>query len=70
MARFGEDETGEVEVNGRPLECVVCRHHRFLHRRGMLNTPGLTFLNLDWANRTADLYICDACGYIHWFLEG
>lgn len=29
--------------------------------------PELLF-NFDWANATATCYVCDGCGYIHWFL--
>jgi hypothetical protein len=32
------------------------------------NTAGLTFLNLDWANRSAATLTCTACGRIEWFL--
>jgi len=35
----------------------------------MLNTVGLTFLELDWANRSGSLLICVKCGHIEWFLE-
>ena len=33
-----------------------------------LNTAVATFFNFDWANKTAQCYVCDGCGYIHWFL--
>jgi len=35
----------------------------------MLNTVGLTFLELDWANRSGSLLICVKCSHIEWFLE-
>jgi hypothetical protein len=28
----------------------------------------MTFLNLDWANRTAATLTCTSCGRIEWFL--
>jgi hypothetical protein len=28
----------------------------------------MTFLNLDWANRSAATLTCTACGRIEWFL--
>jgi hypothetical protein len=37
-------------------------------REALLNTPGMTFLKLDWANATAQCRVCADCGYIHWFL--
>ncbi len=55
-------------VNGNPLACLVCGHDMFTERPAQLNTRGLTFLNLDWANKSARCLVCDACGYIHWFL--
>lgn len=63
-------ELKKIEVGGRPLKCVVCRHDEFTEREALLNTAGLSFLGLDWANRTATCFICDSCGYIHWFLLG
>jgi len=35
----------------------------------LLNTRGISFLGLDWANKVADNYVCDRCGYVHWFLQ-
>ena len=31
-------------------------------------TAGLTFFNLDWANRSAATLTCTSCGRIEWFL--
>ena len=36
--------------------------------RPQLNTAVATFFNFDWANKTASCFVCDGCGYIHWFL--
>lgn len=47
--------------------CVHCKHPAFIHERKLLNTAGMTFLKLDFANKEADVLICDRCGYIHWF---
>jgi len=48
--------------------CPICGADRFTQGRSLLNTRGLTFLRLDWANREADNYICASCGHILWFL--
>jgi predicted nucleic-acid-binding Zn-ribbon protein len=56
------------EVQGRPLKCQLCNHHEFLRREGQLNTRAASFFNLDWANTSAICFVCDNCGYIHWFL--
>ncbi len=56
--------------SGKELTCLVCGGNRFYIREALLNTPGMTFLNLDWANATAQCKVCADCGYIHWFLAG
>ncbi len=58
-----------VTVNGGPLRCQVCGYGEFRHRRAQLNTATATFFNFDWANPSADCFICDDCGYVHWFLN-
>ncbi len=58
-----------IVVQGKKLVCPVCDHKYFYTRKSMLNTRGLTFLNLDWANKSATNYICGHCGYIFWFLN-
>jgi len=56
-------------VKGHQLECQVCKNDTFWERETLMNTPGLTFFGLEWANKRAQNYICDNCGYVHWFLE-
>jgi len=55
------------EVSGIRVVCPHCRHEQFEHRSILLNTPGMTFFGLDWANRTAAILICTTCGQIQWF---
>jgi len=62
-------EGKEYDVKGYKLNCPVCGNKNFLTRTSLLNTRGLTFLKWDWANRSADNYICDKCGYIMWFVQ-
>jgi predicted nucleic-acid-binding Zn-ribbon protein len=54
--------------DGDELKCVVCGHNEFLTRSAQLNTAGMSFLGLDWANESAVCNVCDRCGYIHWFV--
>ena len=68
MGLFGENEPVQVEIQGRPLRCEICGHNNFWHREAQLNTAVATFFNFDWANASATCYVCDGCGYIHWFL--
>ena len=68
MGLFGEKKPMQVEIQGKPLRCEICGHDSFWHREAQLNTAVATFFNFDWANASAICYVCDGCGYIHWFL--
>ena len=69
MALFKNKTAERVRLAGLDLHCEICKHDRFWHREAQLNTAVATFFNFDWANPTADCYVCDGCGYIHWFLQ-
>jgi predicted nucleic-acid-binding Zn-ribbon protein len=64
----GSDDNTFV-IAGRQLLCSHCGNNTFQQGNAQLNTAGLTFLNLDWANRSAITFICENCGHIEWFLE-
>ena len=70
MSPFGKShpEPEPVEVQGRPLQCVVCRHGAFWRRDAQLHGGVATFLNLEWMSPTAACLVCSRCGYVHWFL--
>jgi hypothetical protein len=55
---------------GAPLSCLVCGGQAFARREVKLNTSGMSFLGLDWANRSGDGAVCRACGFVHTFLDG
>ena len=63
-----EKIVGKRKIAGTILECPVCKHDEFWERKTLMNTPGLTFLNLEWANRSALNYVCNSCGHVLWFL--
>ncbi|MDD4051713.1 MAG: hypothetical protein PHR28_07445 [candidate division Zixibacteria bacterium] len=63
-----EKEAKGFELKGHKLVCPICGSTQFWTRRTLLNTKGLTFMDLDWLNKEADNYICNTCGYIMWFL--
>ena len=69
MALFKNKTAETVQLAGLALHCEICKHDRFWRREAQLNTAVATFFNFDWANPTADCYVCDGCGYIHWFLQ-
>lgn len=56
-------------LNGKQISCSHCSQNRFQKRDILLNTPGLTFFGLDWANRTAITLTCTTCGRIEWFTK-
>lgn len=63
-------KTPEHELaNGKPLKCLVCGNDTFYTRKGQINTAAMSFLDLDFLNKTATCRVCGNCGYVHWFLE-
>ncbi|SFA73708.1 hypothetical protein [Algoriphagus aquimarinus] len=59
----------ERMILGNKLICAVCKNDKFWERETLMNTKGMTFFKLDWANKSAQNLICDKCGYVHWFLK-
>jgi len=62
-------EVKERIIKGNKLVCSVCKNDTFWARETLMNTVGMTIMKLDWANKKAQNYICDNCGYVHWFLS-
>ena len=58
-----------VLPSGQVLACVVCGAREFDRREIKLNTSGMSFMGLDWANKSADGAICRACGHVHSFVS-
>ena len=50
-----------------PLNCLVCRGQLFIDREIKLNTSGMEFLGMEWANRSGTALICDGCSFVHTF---
>jgi len=69
MGLFSKEEATQVSIKGKKLKCVICNHDKFTFRKAQLNTAGLSFLDLDWLNKSARCYVCENCTYIHWFLR-
>ena len=62
-------EARKHSIKGHQLSCPVCENDTFWTRETLMNTKGMTFLKLDWANKQAQNFVCDNCGYVHWFLH-
>jgi len=56
-------------VNGYKLICPHCKGESFEYQEIMLNTTGMTLLNLDWLNNNADTFFCLSCRRIEWFVD-
>jgi predicted nucleic-acid-binding Zn-ribbon protein len=54
-------------VADRPVRCLICGGEEFWDRSVQLNTSGLEFLGMEWANAAATGLICTECGYVHEF---
>jgi DNA-directed RNA polymerase subunit RPC12/RpoP len=65
---MNEDE--KVFVGGKELQCAHCGGARFTRRQAQLSTAFMSLLNMEWMNRSADVYVCTGCGHLEWFLEG
>ena len=63
------DDTQHYQVAGKEVRCPHCGGNNFDGASALLNTAGLTLLGLDWANRSAHVLICTACGHVDWFLQ-
>lgn len=56
-------------IDGKSLICPICANETFWKRQTLMNTPGMTFFGIEWANRQAVNYVCNRCGYVFWFLR-
>lgn len=61
-------EAREVRVAGRQLRCQVCDYTRFYGREARLTT-GASLFGQDWTNSKADCFVCEQCGFVHWFVR-
>ncbi|MEV5576079.1 hypothetical protein AB0L06_39125 [Spirillospora sp. NPDC052269] len=53
--------------NGQRLSCPVCQNELFDRRYYKLNTSGMEFMDLAWANKNATCMVCSECCHILWF---
>lgn len=59
----------EYTVEDTPVKCPHCGEGQFSLGTAQLNTAGMTFLHLDWADKTAYTLVCAHCGHIEWFAQ-
>ena len=68
-AASGSLGAGAYAAQGKNISCSHCGNGEFVEGAAQLNTAGMSFLNLDWANRSATTLACTGCGMVHWFLQ-
>jgi predicted nucleic-acid-binding Zn-ribbon protein len=59
----------EYEVSGIKAVCPHCKNTLFKSGSAQLNTAGMTYMGLDWANKSASTLVCNNCGNVQWFLN-
>jgi predicted nucleic-acid-binding Zn-ribbon protein len=67
MGLFKSKQPVTATIADRALVCLVCGHGQFWDQEVKLNTSGMEFLDLGWANQSALGLICASCGYVHEF---
>ena len=63
------DDTQHYAVADIQVKCPHCGGIDFELASALLNTPGMTFMNLDWANRDGAIMSCVHCSHTMWFLK-
>ena len=56
-------------AGGKKIVCPHCGGDEFAKGEAQLNTATMTFLSLDWANKSATTLVCTQCSRIQWFLK-
>lgn len=59
----------EYSAGGKKVVCAHCGGSEFAEGSAQLNTAGMTFLSLDWADKSATTLACTNCGKIQWFIR-
>ncbi|MGW8375502.1 hypothetical protein [Streptomyces sp. ODS28] len=57
-------------IGDRWVTCQVCGAEEFRERGVKLNSTGMEFMSLAWADESATGLICLTCGYVHLFAGG
>jgi DNA-directed RNA polymerase subunit RPC12/RpoP len=64
-----EEQGTTLQVDGKTVPCPICGHDRFWTRKTLMDTRAASLFGVDWANPSAENYICYRCGHVLWFLR-
>lgn len=65
------EDTEEMEDSGQReilLKCTICAGTDFSVRSAALNSALTSASGLYWDDTSGTCYVCQSCGYVHWFL--
>src|SRR5436190_20238513 len=58
----------KYKVEGKQVTCPHCGNQQFAEGSAQLHTAGMTFIGLEWAQKSAWTLLCSECGRIEWFM--
>ncbi len=65
---MNEELPGEhYVINDARITCKYCGNDIFEKSRVQLNTAGITFVDVNWADKQAFVLACSECGHMEWF---
>lgn len=56
-------------VGDQRIVCPLCGHDKFDQKSMLVNTTGMTLMNLDWLNSSACVLVCRRCSRMELFAE-
>ncbi len=59
----------KFRIGSIPIICPLCHHDEFDQRSMLMNTSGMTFIGMDWLNKSACALVCQRCNRIELFAE-
>ena len=68
-AAVGSMGPAQYAAGGKKILCPHCGSDVFAKGKAQLNTAGMSFLDLDWANKSATTLACTTCGRVEWFIK-
>lgn len=69
LYRMDKTLFSRYQVAGTDVICPICGHNYFEPGSGLINSSLLTFLHLDWLDKTATTLRCYRCGHLLWFKD-